>query len=102
MTVPVLITRGVSPEARKRFELEATMTIAEIVEAQLPGASESVLARTRVAVSRDGMFHIIPREWWGSVRPHAGTTVIIRVVEGDPLSIASAISWHSSGMLVAA
>ena len=94
MTVPVLITRGVSPEARKRFELEATMTIAEIVEAQLPGASESVLARTRVAVSRDGMFHIIPREWWGSVRPHAGTTVIIRVVEGDPLSIASAISSY--------
>ncbi|MCA0851304.1 TipJ family phage tail tip protein, partial [Salipiger thiooxidans] len=94
MTIPVLLTRGVAPEARKRFEIEATMTIAEIVAAHLPGASGAVLARTRVAVSRDGMFQIIPREWWGAVRPHAGTTVIIRVVEGDPISIASAVSSY--------
>ncbi|MAU44820.1 MAG: phage tail protein [Yangia sp.] len=88
------MTRGVCPEARKPFELEATVTVAEIVAAQLPGASEAVLARTRVAISHRGQFQIIPQAWWGRVRPHPGTTVIIRVVEGDPLSIATAVSSY--------
>ncbi|WP_226560734.1 TipJ family phage tail tip protein [Salipiger thiooxidans] len=88
------MTRGVCPEARKPFELEATVTVAEIVAAQLPGASEAVLARTRVAISHKGQFQIIPQAWWGRVRPHPGTTVIIRVVEGDPLSIATAVSSY--------
>ncbi|WP_340688990.1 host specificity factor TipJ family phage tail protein [Salipiger thiooxidans] len=90
----VLMTRGVCPEARKPFELDATVTVAEIVAAQLPGASEAVLARTRVAISHKGQFQIIPQEWWGRVRPHPGTTVIIRVTEGDPISIASAVSSY--------
>ena len=55
------MTRGVCPEARKPFELEATVTVAEIVAAQLPGASEAVLARTRVAISHRGQFQIIPQ-----------------------------------------
>lgn len=70
------------------------MTLAEIVSAQLPGASDAVLSRTRVAISHRGQFQIIPRAWWARVRPHPGTAVIIRVVEGDPLSIATAVSSY--------
>lgn len=92
MSVNVLVTRGVAPEARKPFALEATVTIEEIVASTLPGASEAVLRRTRVAVSYRGQFQIIPRAWWARVRPHAGTTIIVRVVEGDPISVASAVS----------
>lgn len=94
MTIPVLMTRGVAPEARKKFELAQVATIEEIVAAALPGVSEPVLARTRVAVSSAGQYQIIPQSWWGRVRPRPGSTVIIRVVEGDPISIASAVSGY--------
>lgn len=98
----VLMMRGVSPEARKPFAVAGTVTIAEIVATALPGAGEGVLARTRVAISYRDQYQVIPRAWWGRVRPHEGTTVIIRVVEGDPVSIGAWVSSAIGGAYYAA
>lgn len=83
MSVRVLTASAPLPEQRRQsFEVAATITIADIVAMALPGASDEALDRVRVAMVSGEQVAIVPRAWWGRVRPHPGTVVIVRVVPG--------------------
>lgn len=69
--------------ARIELTLPAGMTIAEMVALALPGASDPVLERTRVALVKGDGMQTVPRALWHRARPHAGVHVVIRVVPGS-------------------
>ncbi|SDY55604.1 TipJ family phage tail tip protein [Citreimonas salinaria] len=98
MSIRVIRTRALPDQARHGFEIEATVTVAEIIDRALPNAPETVLDRLRVTlVAGDGQTAMIPRLWWGRVRPHSGTTVVIRVVPGELVTMAAAYLTHLAG-----
>ncbi|MER8762900.1 phage tail protein [Mesorhizobium sp. M0968] len=68
--------------ARIEITLPAGMTIAEIVEMVLPGAPDSVLERTRVALVKGDGMQIVPRALWHRARPNPGVNIVIRVIPG--------------------
>ncbi|RWO97224.1 MAG: phage tail protein [Mesorhizobium sp.] len=75
--------------ARIELTLPAGITIAEMVAMALPGASEPVLERTRVALVKGGGMQIVPRAVWHRARPHAGVHVVIRVIPAGSGSLNS-------------
>jgi hypothetical protein len=76
----VSTTLPMPAEARIAMRMRDGLTIAEIVAAALPALAGARLDAVRVTlVARSGMA-VIPRRYWHRVRPHAGTTVILRVV----------------------
>ncbi|RUU19865.1 phage tail protein, partial [Mesorhizobium sp. M6A.T.Ca.TU.002.02.2.1] len=68
--------------ARIELTLPAGLTIAEMVEMALPGATAPVLERTRVALVKGDGMQVVPRARWHRARPHAGVHVVIRVIPG--------------------
>lgn len=81
--VSVIAATGLTPDvARSRFALAPTATVAEIVAEALPHATEAALAQVRVTLLKGDRCAVIPRARWRHVRPHAGTTVVIRAVPG--------------------
>ena len=66
-----------------------TLTIAEIVAQALPGATEADLDRVRVTMTSGDQWTVVPRRWWRHVRPHGGTRIALRVVPGEPTTIAN-------------
>lgn len=91
--VGVVEARGFLPDQnRRRFDVAPTVTIAEIVAHLVPGASEEALDRVRVTMTSGKEWAVVPRRWWPHVRPHGGTTVAVRIVPGDPGSIAGILA----------
>ncbi|WP_425099128.1 TipJ family phage tail tip protein [Tropicibacter sp. S64] len=83
MSVRVVSAPAPVPEiARRCFDLDVSLTLAEIIEKAMPGASEDVLGHLRVTLVRGDQSAVIPRAMWGRVRPHSGTVVILRVTAG--------------------
>lgn len=83
-TVPVIaVPISCQPDAgRQRIDVPAGLTIAEIVAIALPGALESTLQRTRVALIKGDGLQVIPRAVWHCAKPHAGVHVVIRIIPG--------------------
>jgi hypothetical protein len=82
--VPVRAAPGLAPEERRvSLEYPEGMTVAEIVAAALPGAAEADLTHARVTLVAKCSMAVIERGLWHRVRPHAGTSVVIRIVPGD-------------------
>lgn len=81
--IAVLAASAIDPgQNRITLSLPPGMTLAEIVEAALPGASPAVRARARVALVNAQGSMLIPAERWHSIRPRAGVQVVIRLVPG--------------------
>lgn len=96
---PVQVTeqRGMLPEqGHRRFEMAATITIAEIVAQSFAGAPEETLSRVRVTMLRGHDWQPVPRAWWSRVRPHPGTHVALRLVPGVGGFVIKAAFWLSS------
>ncbi|MER8946088.1 phage tail protein [Mesorhizobium sp. M0959] len=68
--------------ARIELTLPEGMTIAEMVAIALPGATNAVLERTRVALVKGDGMQVARRALWHRARPNAGVHVVIRVVPG--------------------
>lgn len=85
MTVPVILSQAPLPDqTRRRFDLAESLTVAEIVERALPGLTEADRAQLRVVLARGDEMAPVPSHLWGCVRPHSGTSVVIRVVASGP------------------
>lgn len=88
-SVQVISTPGLLPEqARRMFDVVPTATVEEIIQAALPGVTESAYPYLRVLLMQGKDVIAIPQRMWARVRPHPGTTVAVRVVPGDPGTIA--------------
>jgi len=94
MTTAVQLYRIPAPEARRSFEVAECLTISEIIARALPGAPEGMMDRVVVAICYRDQHQIIPRAWWSRVRPHGGTTVIIRVLPG----VSAVATWVASAI----
>lgn len=83
MLIPVTAMPLVDPgRARIDVELPHGLTVAEIIATVLPGASNAVMSRVRVAlVTKQGEW-IVSREAWSRAKPRAGVHIVIRVVPG--------------------
>lgn len=90
----VILSDALLPAAgRRSFQMaRPAATVAEIVDAALPGASEEALELLRVVLVSGSSSWAVPRRYWSNVRPRAGTVVTIRVVPGDPVSISLALA----------
>ena len=73
------------PLTTRRIVLPEGKSVADLVESAFPGAPEGILARVRVAMSRDGDHVVVPRRHWRRVYPHGGTLVVVQLVPGQGL-----------------
>ncbi|MGR3479353.1 host specificity factor TipJ family phage tail protein [Salipiger marinus] len=101
--LPVLASSGIEPGAQQiEMQLPTGMTVAEILRAALPCATEAELARCRVAlVTSKGTAVVLP-QYWSRLRPRPGVRVLIRVIPGNDglravLSIVVAIAAVATG-----
>ncbi|MDB5574978.1 MAG: tail fiber protein, partial [Bradyrhizobium sp.] len=93
-------------DMRVDLDMPEGSTVAEIVAAALPGASNAELTHARVTLVNKGSMAVIERGLWHRVRPHAGTSVVIRIVpQGDKLkgilSVVVAIAALAIGIYLA-
>ncbi len=97
MTVPVTISASPLPDLyRKRFDLAPSFTVAEIVAHAFPDLPDAALDHIRVVLNHAGEDVVVPRDWWGRVRPHSGVNVIIAVVPGADGGLSLAIALLGS------
>ncbi|MCW1934127.1 TipJ family phage tail tip protein [Pararhodobacter zhoushanensis] len=68
--------------ARLEITLPEGLTVAEIVAAALPAASQADLAHARVALVTPTGSAIVPRALWHRVRPKPGVRIVIRLIPG--------------------
>lgn len=79
----VLAAPDLDPGAQRiSLEVPQGLTIAQIVAAALPNASEADLATARVALVTQGGSAIVLRGHWHRVRPRDGVRVVIRLIPG--------------------
>ncbi|APZ53146.1 TipJ family phage tail tip protein [Salipiger abyssi] len=71
------------------------LSVAQLVDAVLPGAAPEQLDRTRVLLAHRDTLVMVPQDAWARVYPHAGTRVLIRTASGDPVSVGA---WLSSAI----
>ncbi|TCP88910.1 hypothetical protein C8J31_10279 [Rhizobium sp. PP-CC-2G-626] len=103
--VPVLIAPMIDPGAgRIDSEMPFGSTVAEIVRASLPGASEAELSRVRVMLVSAKGAAVVLAGVWHRVRPFVGTRVVIRLVPAGKflrsvLTIIVAIAAIAAGQI---
>lgn len=82
-TIPVLAAPAIDPaSARIELTLPEGLTMAEIVTAALPAATDADLDRARVSLVTPQGSCIVPRANWHRIRPKPGVQVVIRLVPG--------------------
>lgn len=82
-TIPVLAAPAIDPaSARIELTLPEGLTMAEIVTAALPAATDADLDRARVSLVTPTGSSIVPRAHWHRIRPKPGVQVVIRLVPG--------------------
>lgn len=81
--VPVIARPVMGPDAGAPAEVMAAgLTLAEIVEAALPGLPREAWPGLRLTMVHGDRVVPVPCTLWHRVRPHAGTHVVIRMVPG--------------------
>lgn len=81
--IPVLAAPHLDPgTGRIEVEMPEGLTLAEIVRAALPGATEADMTRVRVALVTERGSQIVLPALWHRVRPRPGVRVVIRVIAG--------------------
>lgn len=83
MTNSVIALPSIGKDDRIDLTLPEGMTIAAIVAAALPGATETDLKFVRVHVVSEHGMTLISREAWRLAKPKPGFKVIVRVVPGQ-------------------
>jgi hypothetical protein len=92
-SLAVLAMPMIDPGAgRINVELPAGLSVAEIVAAVLPAASESQIERCRVTLVTDaGMTVLGDPACWSRIRPRPGVRVLVRVIPGNNDQLRSAL-----------
>lgn len=81
--IPVLAAPMIDPAAgRIDMTMPVGSTVAEIINAALPGLTERDRRYCRVMLVSERGSLLVAAEWWSKVRPHEGVRVVIRIVPG--------------------
>ncbi|MBP0483934.1 TipJ family phage tail tip protein [Sagittula salina] len=90
--IRVIIADAALPDHRRSIEIDAGITVAEIVARGLPYLPEEDAQRVRVTIggARDAV--AVPMGLWRAVRPRPGSVVVVRYVPGAAVAIQFAMS----------